>query len=802
MRLLKKSRILHLVTIFKFLIPIVIIITGYFIYYLVHIGISVDNSTERWFVKGDKTLEDYDKFRDIFGSDYFIVVSLEAENIYTNDFLKKIRELKDKIEELPNIEGVDTPLNAVDIKGTVEGLEVNEFITKLPASKKKLNDFKNRISTNHIYLNNFVSSDGKAASILIWLERILAQDSHKRTIFFKDLNNILEKTLKGKFKYYLAGGLLEDDEIDKYTASDFIKFMPGTVLALILILLIIFRSFLRIVLPILVVGTSVTWTLAILTLLNFPMNIVTFIIPILLLVIGVASSIHLLSHFNQEQLLSNEKILSPSPLPLSPKGEGGRIDQNNNALVKTLKKVSKPIILTCITTAIGFLSLTVSKIEPIKELGYFACIGIIICMFLTFIIITPCLKILKPPKFNYNTDIINKVLNKISQQNIKAKKLVLIIFGSIFVIIGVAILFINVETHVLKMFPDDSRISKAFHFINEKFSGANSFEVVLYGDEDDFKEPANLKKIEAIQAFLKKQDLVANTFSIVDYIKLINKELNEGNPKYFKLPKTRNLVSQELLLYELSEDKTLEKYIDSGFSVARINVRVKEAGSKQYHMLRTKLEDHLNNNLSNITYNLTGMIIFFAVLDKYIIDSQVQSFSLALGIIIIIMFLIFGLKVGLVSILPNIFPIALLFGCMGLFRINLDAATVLLASIAIGISVDDTIHYISHHKRNFKKTRSSEKAVQASLFDVGKAMVVTTIVLSCGFIVMTISDLNPYFYFGLLSAITMVGALVADLFLCPSLFLAFKKKVKPLDNGPIMKIESPFKKETEKSTNS
>jgi predicted RND superfamily exporter protein len=297
------------------------------------------------------------------------------------------------------------------------------------------------------------------------------------------------------------------------------------------------------------------------------------------------------------------------------------------------------------------------------------------------------------------------------------------------------------------------------------------------GEPEGIKEPAVLREIERVAAYADLQKpLVRKTYSIVDILKDLNQAFHEDDPAYYRLPETRELVAQYLILYETSGGEEAEKYVSSDYRRASLELRLKLAPTSHIAELAAGIDALLAAEpLEASTIEMTGIGALWLKLMDYIVSSQIQGFTLAFVAIALMMIFIFrSLKTGLISMIPNLAPVVLTLGVMGWGGVLLDYNKVTIAAVAIGIAVDDTIHMISRYRHEFLLCGNYQEALVTTMQDVGRALFITSVALVLGFLVFVFSVLAAKAMFGILLATSIVVALVADFLLMPALVLTFK----------------------------
>jgi predicted RND superfamily exporter protein len=732
------------------LIIAVIVLSVFFGFHVPDLKMEDDEST--WFPKHDPVLEVYQEFKDNFTGE-FVVVGYETGEPFSQSELSYLNYLTEKLEQLPYIEEVISLTSVEDIVGTEEGME----ITSLVENKNDYNINKDyvtqRIAINPFINGNLLSQDKRVLGIVI-LTDLPTEHEKPLTLMSEELYNNIHKILseeqeKTGRQFYLGGDIVTDNEIAEIMNRDMNKFFPISLLIVGIVLFFIFKNFFCILFPLVTVFLGLVWTLGLKTLFNSPITPVSTTLYALITVIGVADSIHLISHYRLElPTLKNKK----------------------EALMETYKRAGKPCLFTSLTTALGFTSLSISQIPSIRELGLFAAFGIMSVFLLSMIIVPIGLQITKlPNNKNRNTVKEKSMFKSIAEINMRYPGIILILGVFIVIITGLGVPHIQVEGSMLEYLKQNTRLRRDAEFFDNTLSGISSSELIIRGEDDDFKTPEVLRKIEQLQIEIINHPKVSISYSIVDYVKFINRALNNGLQAYHRIPDTKEAIAQSLLLYEMSGGTEIENYATIDYDMVRISMRTRKMNEKERKDLIQKIQSYTDKNFPQFSTEITGLDHLVRNVTDRITLTQVYSLSLAFTVILVLMLLLFGLRGGSVSILPNIFPIVFVLGLMGYARFYLNIATAIIASIAIGIVVDDTIHYFSHFKHEYETTGDRNKAMMISLNNVGRALFYTSLTLVLGFTVFLFSDTSILMDFGLLSIIAIITALLGDLFIGPVL---------------------------------
>jgi predicted RND superfamily exporter protein len=383
--------------------------------------------------------------------------------------------------------------------------------------------------------------------------------------------------------------------------------------------------------------------------------------------------------------------------------------------------------------------------------------------------------------------LLKRSLKGVAQFDIRYRYIIVAVSLIVFCVAAIGIFRLRVDSNFLSEFSDKVQVKRETRYVDEVMGGTISYSYVFdAGKDDGILEPAVLREIEALQNKADTMGIVMKTYSVVDLLKDINMSFHDEDPAYYILPETANQTAQYLLVYEMSGGDELENYITPNYSKANLEIRTTMADASEIKELVAELDRFLAARPSAaLVPAMTGIgALWFRLID-YIADSQIQGFLLAFCVIAVMMCLLFSsVRVGLLSMIPNLAPVVITLGAMGWAGIPLDYVKLMIGCIAIGIAVDDTIHLVARYQHAFRQHGDYEEALRRSLSHVGRALFITSIVLVSGFLVFLNSLMDSLAQFGVLVASTISVALLTDFLLMPSLILVFKPfEPKPAAEG-------------------
>lgn len=719
---------------------------------------TVDN-VDYFLLKNHPDTKIYEEFKSEFGNDEFFIISFKKEMFFTFDNLIKFKKISDEIESLDDVRKVRSLASVDDTIGFEDFFVVEKFLEKIPSDIEDLKKIKKRATSNNLYAKNIVSIDGTTVGIVVFVyERPLDSSYRKRII--QNCKKILEKYSDYTGKVYFAGWTMTNYYLSSYMKKDMSVFIPVSYLFVILAIFFFFRSITLLFIAIANISLCMGSTMGLFYYFDIALNNITIIVPPIVMALALCDTIHIFSFVDERILIKNRGSAEAS-------------------VKEILSKLFLPCFLTSLTTAVGFASLSLSTVPPVREFSIILSIGMIFEFFFAFTFLPSLLLLLPKNKvFKKNIHIKNRIssfLSNFSKFIFRYDRKIFLLFFVLFVFSIWGSCNIRVETNLMEFFKKTSDLQKANFFVEKNLAGISTLDIYFKSDKlDDFKNPSKLLVVEKVQNYINSLDGVDKTLSFVDFLKDMNSSFHNERKDYLKIPDNRNLVSQYLLLYDSSE---IEDYINTDYNKARISIRLSKHSTIDHEFIINKINRFISLiDDKKISITITGRALQDVNTIDAIVKGQIYSVLLAFAIVIIVMFFVLGsFKLGCLSLLPNIFPIVINFGIMGLFSIPLNTATALISAVAIGIAVDDTIHFLLSYKDFFKRHKNSEIAIKLALKSKGSAITFSSIILAIGFGVMVFSSFVPTIYFGLLSAIIMLTALIGDIVFLPSAVSIFYK---------------------------
>jgi len=577
----------------------------------------------------------------------------------------------------------------------------------------------------------------------------------------------MEKHARDDTRVYLAGSPAVTHSLKASMMRDMRKFVMLAVMTIAVFLFVMFRRISGVVLPLVVVVCSLISTLGLMAFLGTPIKLPTQILPSFLLAVCVGASVHILAIFFHRFQATGDKETS---------------------IAYALGHSGLACIMTHITTAAGLLSFSTSQIAPIADIGLYASFGVMIALVYTLVLL-PALLAALPLKQRRSLAggsepaIMDRSLQWVARFSTQRPVLILVIACLVLAVSIPMIFRIRFGHDVLRWFPENNIVRVATEQIDRKMRGTVNLEIIIdTGKENGLYDPLILNRLEKTATHIETLDygevFAGKAWSLTAILKEIHQALNENQAAYYRIPQNRDVIAQEYLLFENSGSDDLEDMVDSQFSIARFTVKAPFTDALKYQQLMMDVGSYFDEVFPDVTLQITGMMpLLFRTLSNVMV-SMAMSYVIAFVIITLLMILLIGrLRIGLLSMIPNITPILVMLGVMGALSFPMDAFTMMVGSIAIGLAVDDTIHFMHNFRRYYEEKGDPVWAVQETLHTTGRAMLVTTVVLSIGFFIFMFADMKNIFNFGFLTGLTIVLALLSDYFIAPALMVLANKAV-------------------------
>lgn len=729
-----------------------------------------DYSYRAWYSEDDPLLAQFDEFERTFGNDDTVNISIEAEDLYTKETLEIVYDLTEKLWAIPGIVRVDSLANYSHVSATEEDIYTAPLISdedRKNITPDFIQKLKKKIQGDKLVENFFISKDKKMAIMRAQVRPSLKASLDNKEIIIqarKLTNDYREKY--PQYKFHVAGTAIFVYMFQEITESDLALLIPLLCVFFGLVLIFIYRNKSGLILPFIIIICSVLLMLGASGYLEHSITTISAAAPSILFTIAVADAIHILTvyFFALKQGFSNK-----------------------NAVRYSLTKNFYPTFLTSLTTAVGFFSFSNALIKSIADLGVEVGIGVIFAWLSSYFILGPLLVLRGKVNKKLKHMVVNEEKIETAEKSFVIKpytksfvkqifrfKIPILILTSIIAIgsfLSAKNLIINLDPNM--QFKYDYPYRVAVRDMESHFGSMHQIKfMVNAGTEDGAKDPQFLNKLNAFDEWLNQRDFVRKTISILDIIKNINQTLNADDPKYYTIPQTKEAVGQNLFFYMLGLPQGRE--LTDKLSLKADNVKLtaiwdiatsKEANEKIKEFESKAQEFGLNAKV-------TGKLPLFHQLTPYVVSSFLESFSIALvSITIILIIVLKSFKLGLLALIPNLFPLLVGGGLYALSGEYVDIASVLIVAVCLGIAVDDSIHFLFEFKKFRSKGYDLVKTFEMIFTNTAPSLFNTTILIVVGFGSFLVADYVPNAKFGVMVSLILLVALIADFLVLPAVLI-------------------------------
>lgn len=700
-----------------------------------------------------------DKLRKEFPSDQGFVLLFEGENIFSDSFLLALSELTEELESIPDIEKVVSVTSQEHISGTDDGFSVEPLIDISKLNNQSPSERKARIMSDRFANRATIAGDSTALAIIVFPKpidesfgRMALQDQVLKAV--SDLG--LRQNLTA-----VAGQITTDVEQTRTLLKENLEFIPAITSVGLLLIWLLFRSIIQVAISALVLGCVVSSTVALFVVFNQPFNMISSILPPMLSALTIAA----LVHFYNALLYASKR------------GHSGRVRVD-----MALAEIKRPALFTALTTMAGFSSLGLTSIPPIRVFGLVTAAGVGLVYFVVYHLL---------PYIFYQLDGASRTREKKRRNKLDALVSAMSNFGTrhplatisfTLITLGICLPSVNhikVETNLLEFFSKEHETRLATEYIQRKLVGTSSLDIVFSSAEPgDIILPANLDMISEFQIWAENQPEVDKSLSLADYVKEMHWGFNSEDAQFRKIPENADLISQYLFIYDGDDIYDL---VDESFHLTYVRLNINVHGANELSQLMERIRFYLANQaVENLDWDIAGISRMFADEEDLLIAGQLKSLVGALALIFLLMLVLWrSWRQAFICMIPNLAPILLIFIIMGALDIRLNFATALIASVAVGIAVDDTIHIFHGFIRRVDQGSSPVAALVRTYRQAGRAVTATTIILCTQFFILIMAEFVPIQNFGVLTCIGLLAALFFDLVLLPAILIAIYGQKKP-----------------------
>jgi predicted RND superfamily exporter protein len=726
----------------------------------------------------------YNKFLDIFGEEgNLILLAIKDSTVFTPAKFNAWNSLAKSFDSLSEVEFT---LSIADVKKLKKDTKNRKFVlesiyTEELTSQKTIDAVKKELFKKLPFYDNLLyNKETGTIQTAIYINKEIVNTPVRKAFVFKKLIPIIDAFEKKTTLDVRVSGMPYIRTINAQNIIDEIQlFVLGALLITGIIFFFFFRSYRATFITLLVVTIGVTWAFGFIGLFGYEITVLTALIPPLIIVIGVPNAVFLINKYQQEIKLHGQQA---------------------KALQRVISKIGNATLMTNITTASGFATFVFVKSQLLREFGILASVNILSIFVLALLIIPILYSFMEPPKKKHLNHLERKWMENVvnwMEKMVREQRITIYITTVIVIILGIIGLYqIRVSGSLIEDMPKTKAFYKDIKFFEKEFGGIMPLEILIdTKKEKGVMKLSTLKRMDKINEVIESFPELSRPVSVVNLVKYSKQAFYKGNPKYYQLPTSQ----EQSYIFEYTKNSDgnsdmLNNFVDSTGQYARITTLMKDVGTDKMNDIQERLQQVVKKEFPEERYNVsfTGKALVFLKGTNYLISNLVFSLSLAIFLIALFMAWMFrSFKMILISIIPNMLPLLITAGLMGFFGIPIKPSTILVFSIAFGISVDDTIHFLAKYRQELMANNwKIRRSVYAALRETGVSMFYTSIVLFFGFLVFTVSSFGGTIALGGLVSITLLFAMVSNLLLLPSLLLTFEDKIanKEVLKEPAIKI--------------
>ncbi|MCC5913064.1 MAG: MMPL family transporter [Balneolaceae bacterium] len=723
--------------------------------------ITTDFNLEGFYPDDDPVIKDYEILEDEFGrDDNTILIGFKHDELFSAQVLSDLLDLTRKLEEIEQIEEVFSLWNASSIDSDGNRLTFDPWLEEESFQVADLDRLKERMTSDPFLRGFLLSDDGTATAI------VLRIDEEQNT--YSDRNHIINRLDEiladgNGYSYHISGIPYFRNQYVNMLNGEIVMYIGISSILIILLLWAIYRTIWGILFPMLIVWATLLFTVALIQLTGGFLEIMSSTIAPILLCVGVADAVHMISKYDDSR-------------------ESGM--NKRKSILEMLQTLGSATLLTSITTAIGFATLMTSTVMPMKRFGAYTAAGVLIAYLITILFLPAALNRSKKKRvFDEKSGqiypFLQKLLTKVAAVNRLHYRKVLWIGVGITVLFGIGIQNVQVNGKVFDDVGDDTVLMQDSRFFTEQISPQFPMEFIIRtGEPDGVMSQDLMERIEEMEDLLISYSEIHRVTGLHTLMKEVHYVFGEENSPERVLPGSDQAIAQYLLLLEVNDSDELYRLVDFDYSTLRVTAFTEDAGSKRINEIRDEIEPQIRSLFEEEEVIITGTTILSADLTEKIVYSLAWSIALALTAITLIMAMLFkNIRLVIIALIPNLLPLIIVAGVMGFMGVDIKPSTAVIFTIALGIAVDDSIHYLARFRIEYLRRGAIFPALTATTIRTGRAIIVTSLILIAGFGTLITSAFTSTAMMGILVCATIFGALISDLFILPALFYWLKPKL-------------------------
>jgi predicted RND superfamily exporter protein len=705
----------------------------------------------------------YEELQNVFSKNenVNIIIAPKSKDVFSQDTMSLIKELTDEAWQVPMSTRVDSIANFQHTRAEEDDLIVEDLIPSLQDINPNTIANAKEVSLKEPNLvHRLISPDGEVAVVSIIVNM---PDDDKTAAVAEIVKYTLELTAKYKLKYpqhdfYHTGIVFMNNSFATEAQKDAQSLVPMMFLAIVLVLWLLLRSLFGTLATVVVIITAIATTMGLAGWMGFFLSTATVNVPTLVMTLAVADCVHVIASMTYAQRQGKTK---------------------QEALMASMELNLMPIFITSATTAIGFLTLNFANVPILADLGNLTAIGVVLA-FVFSVTLLPAMLMLAPlriPKLDTEN---SGTMERFGEWVITHHRRILPFTVVLAIAAAAATMLNNINDVATEYFDDSTAFRQSTDFQEKSISGMSSIDFGLFTEQaSGVNDPELLSALQGFSDWLREQPEVDHVITISDTFKRLNKNMHADDESYYVLPRARDLAAQYLLMYEMSLPYGLDlnNQLNIDKSATRLMATMQNLGSKEFTEFEQRAKTWLAGHSPQYKLTAGSPSLMFAHIGETNMYSMIRGTVLAMVLIsLLLVFALRSWRMGLISLIPNLLPALMGFGIWGLYSGQINLGLSIVLSMALGIIVDDTVHFLSKYRHSRVQGNSAEQAVRYAFTSVGRALWITTLVLTMGFSVLAMSSFALNADMGLLTAIIIVVALAVDFFFLPAFLIVFDNK--------------------------
>jgi predicted RND superfamily exporter protein len=718
---------------------------------------DLDNDISAWISKDDPVYQTYERFREEFGGGRALIIALRSDRLFTTDSLRFIRDITAEIERIDRVQRVQSLATANIVRALpatdpeeADGIEVQPLLDDLD-SNDAVAQVRRQALADDLLRGDLVSEDGTVTAIVVTFDEDRIDEVRGQVI--DRIHQAVDTRLPSGMEAFYNGSLEISEAYNRITLENTKELTAPILLLMILAVYVMFRSWRVTGLVVISILVSTVWTMGLFVLMGFKYNVLASMLPALVIVLAIADDVHIVQHYIHDLRETRD---------------------SKHAFLSSVGHLFTPLLGASATTALGLLSLATSNVHAVRTFGIGAATGVMVDFVMSLVFVPTLLTLVRvdtapPPQERWLVG----PMQAIARFSVSRARPVLACALAAAVVATAGISRLRVDTNHINFFSERHTLRRSADVIDRYLSGIYSFNILFEGRPDAMKTPDTLRRMEQLREGLRQLPFVRKVVSVADYVKRVNRELHGGRRDAAVVPGSADAIAQLLFVFGLSDDGRIEldRVVASDYSRAQMSVKLASMSSDLVFEQINEAEKLAAAAFagSDVTVTVTGAGRIFATLDHYLVVSQLSSFATAFVTVFAVIFIVFrSARFGVLGVIANAVPVLAVLGLMGWMDISLNVATVMVASVALGIVDDDTIHFINRYRRETAHGAASADAIELATTHEGRASLTTAMINSLGFGLMVFSEYRPTAWFGGLLALTMGVAFIAEVFIVPA----------------------------------